>query len=104
MKKMEDEKEIKRQQFLKKQEEETKIYQYLKTNTLLFTKKEAPKYDNQYQHQSYSFIPKPIPWHLADTDMLAKIDENKKLRRKKIATEAKIKMLREWKKLPNVAQ
>lgn len=31
-------------------------------------------------------MPKPIPWHLADIEMLDKINQKKTLRRKKIAT------------------
>lgn len=49
-------------------------------------------------------MPKPIPWHLADTEMLDKINQKKTLRRKKIATENKMRMFKEWKTLPNAAQ
>lgn len=55
-------------------------------------------------NHSYHYAAKPIPWHLADTDMLDKINEKKKLRRKKMTTDAKIKILKEWKDLPDVAR
>lgn len=69
---------------------------------MLFAKKERPKVGAN--NHSYHHAAKPIPWHLADTAMLDKINSQKELRRKKITTDAKIKMLKEWKNLPDVAQ
>lgn len=68
LKKMEEQKQLKRQQTEKNRQAENRVYQYLKTNTLLFTTKEKEK-PTMINH-SYHYAAKPIPWHLADTDML----------------------------------
>lgn len=45
-----------------------------------------------------------MPWHIVETNLLENINNQKILRKKNIFTQNKIKILREWKKLPDVMQ
>jgi hypothetical protein len=85
----------------KKQAEENKIYQYLKTNTLLFTQKEKPP---QEEKRTYHFSPKSIPWYIGEVYMLERINQQKELRRKALNIEAKKNMLKQWKDLPDAVR
>lgn len=73
---MEEAKAYKRQQFLKKKEKQSQVYQYLKANTNLFAAKEQ-HLKTEPSQQPYKFTHKPIPWHIVDTNLLHAINEQK---------------------------
>ena len=76
VKKMEEEKDLKRQLLRKKNEEENQIYQYLKTNTQLYNNKKE-KQRTEPERKTYEFTSKPIPWFVGQVHMLDKINHEK---------------------------
>ena len=96
---LQEDKQLKKQVFRKQQEEHHHTYQYLKANTNLFAKKEKPKEDPV--KEKYVFSPKPIPWFVAETNMLTQINHEKNMRKKALTAQAKKKMHNYWKDLPN---
>ena len=89
---------MKKEILRKKQEEQEQAYQYLKANTNLFAK---PKPKEDPVTEKYVFSPKPIPWFIAETNMLQQINHEKNMRKKALTAETKKKMLKYWKDLPH---